>query len=68
MDEDRCIVCGEIIPEGRMVCPKCEYIGQSSDTTKPNEEIDYRLIYAKNKGGDNCLKQSLTGYPTIGRE
>ena len=24
MDE-RCICCGEIIPEGRMVCPQCEY-------------------------------------------
>ncbi len=22
--EDRCIVCGEVIPEGRMVCPNCE--------------------------------------------
>ena len=22
--EDRCIMCGEIIPEGRMVCPACE--------------------------------------------
>ena len=22
--EDRCIVCGEIIPEGRQVCPNCE--------------------------------------------
>ena len=22
--ENRCVVCGEIIPEGRMVCPKCE--------------------------------------------
>lgn len=21
---DRCVVCGEIVPEGRMVCPKCE--------------------------------------------
>lgn len=21
---DRCICCGEIIPEGRMVCPNCE--------------------------------------------
>lgn len=21
---DQCVVCGEIIPEGRMVCPKCE--------------------------------------------
>lgn len=22
--EDRCIMCGDIIPEGRMVCPNCE--------------------------------------------
>lgn len=22
--ENRCICCGEIIPEGRMVCPICE--------------------------------------------
>jgi len=22
--EDRCVMCGEIIPEGRMVCPVCE--------------------------------------------
>ncbi len=22
--EDRCIMCGEVIPEGRMVCPSCE--------------------------------------------
>ena len=21
---DRCICCGEIVPEGRMVCPSCE--------------------------------------------
>ena len=23
IDADRCICCGEIIPEGRMVCPNC---------------------------------------------
>ena len=23
-DADRCVCCGEIIPEGRMVCPQCE--------------------------------------------
>jgi predicted nucleic acid-binding Zn ribbon protein len=22
--EERCICCGEIIPEGRQVCPSCE--------------------------------------------
>ena len=25
MNEDRCVMCGEIIPEGRMVCPVCEH-------------------------------------------
>jgi len=24
MSEDRCVMCGEIIPEGRMFCPMCE--------------------------------------------
>ena len=23
MSEDRCVCCGEVIPEGRMVCPIC---------------------------------------------
>lgn len=22
--EDRCVCCGAIVPEGRMVCPQCE--------------------------------------------
>lgn len=26
MSENRCICCGEIIPEGRHVCPTCEGI------------------------------------------
>lgn len=24
-DENRCVCCGEIIPEGRQVCPFCEF-------------------------------------------
>lgn len=24
MNEERCVVCGEVIPEGRLVCPMCE--------------------------------------------
>ena len=23
-DADRCVCCGTIVPEGRMVCPQCE--------------------------------------------
>ena len=24
MDADTCVCCGSIVPEGRMVCPRCE--------------------------------------------
>lgn len=24
MGEERCVCCGAVIPEGRMVCPECE--------------------------------------------
>lgn len=24
MTEDRCVFCGEVVPEGRQVCPVCE--------------------------------------------
>ena len=26
-DADRCVCCGEIVPEGRQVCPQCECNG-----------------------------------------
>ena len=32
MSDNRCVYCGEIIPEGRQVCPSCEKI--QSETTK----------------------------------
>ena len=53
--EDRCVVCGEVIPEGRQVCPKCfneteRYKNQSAkaDSGKPNlslvpKEIIYEI-------------------------
>ena len=25
--DDRCVCCGEIIPEGRQICPHCEMKG-----------------------------------------
>lgn len=34
MNEERCVMCGEPIPEGRMVCQKCEGIEPSFDTVK----------------------------------
>ncbi len=34
--EDRCVCCGEVIPEGRMVCVKCEKL----QNTKAEVEDD----------------------------
>ena len=34
--EDRCVICGESIPEGRQVCPLCEKkYGGDDDSDKP---------------------------------
>ena len=32
--EDRCIVCGDVIPEGRQVCPECMNAKKTSDALK----------------------------------
>ena len=36
MNEDRCVCCGAVIPEGRMVCPNCLlYVkGEQNEETK----------------------------------
>lgn len=31
MNENRCVCCGEIIPEGRQICWKCERKGIKED-------------------------------------
>lgn len=52
--EDRCICCGEIIPEGRQVCKECQEGGGSrmmkngSGAAVPTEEAAMRNI-AKEK-------------------
>ena len=33
-DVDRCVCCGEIVPEGRQVCPQCEFELQSKPEIK----------------------------------
>ena len=32
--EDRCVCCGEIIPEGRQTCPNCERAQQTAEVYK----------------------------------
>lgn len=33
-NENRCVCCGAVIPEGRMVCPACERKAAEKDTEK----------------------------------
>ena len=51
MGVDRCIVCGEPVPEGRQVCLNCEYrvgkigsILQSQNSTKDDVIKAYEFI------------------------
>lgn len=39
MNEDRCVCCGEIIPEGRMVCPNCKQTVKTGDCKWCKDEI-----------------------------
>lgn len=54
MDVDRCIICGESVPEGRQVCWGCEYhidkigsILQSQNATKDDVIKAYEFIHNK---------------------
>ena len=38
--EDKCVMCGEYIPEGRMICSKCEDIEPSFETIKVRVLLD----------------------------
>lgn len=42
MSEDRCVCCGAIVPEGRMVCPICED-QHDKETLRDDEEYRMRL-------------------------
>lgn len=52
MADNRCVMCGEIIPEGRQVCPNCE------------NNVDHPRHYTQ--GGIECIdaiKAAVTGKP-----
>ena len=59
MDAEKCMYCREIIPEGRMVCPNCEYriskesriakVGallQSRNATEEEVQKAYEWLYS----------------------
>ena len=45
MTDNRCVCCGEIIPEGRLVCPACEQ-GKKEELNVPviDEETFLRML------------------------
>lgn len=63
--EDRCICCGEIIPEGRQVCRICEEGGGSrmmkngSGAAVPTEEAAIRNIAKENHRHVNQVFNSI---------
>lgn len=53
-DADRCVCCGEIVPEGRMVCPQCEFELQSKSTI--GEVLDIEKKIGGNLINENWIK------------
>lgn len=51
---DRCVVCGEIIPEGRMVCPDCEQAAILKELKQ--QETKKNAKTTKNKKAQIILK------------
>ena len=52
MNNNRCIVCDEIIPEGKLICPKCELKIHNRYRETPQTLIDVKrelwVIASKN--------------------
>lgn len=47
--ENRCVCCGDIIPEGRQVCPNCEYkySGRKEEGQRIKPELDEILEFCE---------------------
>lgn len=58
MGPERCVCCGEIIPEGRQVCPQCER------RKKPDVVKVETNFYDKEEIYENCTVQVLTNTTT----
>ena len=40
--EDRCVCCGAVVPEGRMVCPQCEMETEQIMAERRKEKLPVR--------------------------
>ncbi len=63
MSEERCVMCDEIIPEGKMVCYKCENIEPSFNVVKArvflNEVADIKnFVNLASKCKDDVVVKS----------
>lgn len=47
MSEDRCVCCGAVIPEGRMVCPLCE--ANAKELIPVGDSIKHRKIFLRHE-------------------
>ena len=76
MSVDRCVCCGDVIPEGRQVCPKCErtvcmskpkmYGAFAPYTPNNKQDIRYRRKAASTATIPGCCKER--GVSAIKRE
>lgn len=50
--EDRCVICGEVIPEGTEVCPRCyqKWLPRNDSDTEDPERSDLRSEKDKKRG------------------
>ena len=54
MTEDRCICCGEIVPEGTMVCPNCWVASKKKRDVILERNPAVKLLVDMNNGHCPC--------------
>lgn len=70
--EDKCVICGEIIPEGRQVCPKCEHPVSANNQTEKliqgnlNFHLFLKRLYTRLKRSVTSVLRN-TKFRTIGK-
>ena len=62
MTEDRCVCCGEIIPEGTHVCQNCKHdYGRIRRFEPYPSSCYYSYLIGERPDQDDCLRESSTG-------
>ena len=55
MKDNRCLLCGEIIPEGRQLCPTCETRGKAQSVTVKTIQ---KMTEQQNKAVEEACRQT----------